>query len=450
MPKPNALIVLVLLTALMSIGLFASDVYLPSLPSIRAEFITDTASVQLTLSVFWVAFGLSQLIYGPVCDRYGRRPTLLCGMAVYFVASVACAAATSIEMLVVVRFFQALGACCGPVVVRAVVRDVFGRDGSAKVLAYMGMAFALAPIAGPILGGYLEVWADWRLGFIFLATLGAVLLGGILFLLKETNVQVDETATNLSSMLRNYANLLGDRSYMGFVLCATFAFCGVFAFMSGSSFILIGLFGLTPDVFGLCYATFPAGYVIGAFIVGRRTAQLGIEMMVRLGTTVIFGSGVLLIVFVLIGFLNVTSILVPMFTFMIGYGMLHPTAVAGAIGPHASKAGAASGLLGFIQIGSAALFGVVVGHTLGESAVPMALAIFVAATALLLTFLLLLRPTIQQQPAGSRSNQPNMQTACFCALTSSSPYVTRQHPADRNTMREPEPPTVPEPDPIVA
>ena len=153
MPQPSALVVIILLTLLVGMGAISTDIYLPSLPSIARIFAADTASVQLTLSVFMIAFAVSQLVYGPISDQYGRRPALLGGMSLYFAACIGCALATSIETLVVARFLQALGACSGPVVARAIVRDVFGGERSAKVLAYMGTAMALAPVLGPIAGG---------------------------------------------------------------------------------------------------------------------------------------------------------------------------------------------------------------------------------------------------------------------------------------------------------
>ena len=166
------MIVIILLTLLVAMGAISTDIYLPSLPSIAAEFSTDTASVQLTLSIFMIAFAVSQLVYGPLSDQFGRRPVLLGGMSLYLVASTGCAMADSIETLILARFLQALGACSGPVVARAIVRDVFGRERSAKVMAYMGTAMALAPVLGPIAGGFLQVWFGWQANFAVMAALG--------------------------------------------------------------------------------------------------------------------------------------------------------------------------------------------------------------------------------------------------------------------------------------
>ena len=399
MPQPTALIVTILLTMLVGMGAISTDIYLPSLPSITEEFSSDIASVQLTLSIFMIAFAVSQLVYGPISDRFGRRPALIGGMAIYLIASLACAMAGSVETLIVARFFQALGACSGPAVARAVVRDVFGRDRSAKVLAYMGTAMALAPVLGPILGGYLQIWFGWQANFAVMAALGGISLIGVLFLLRETNLHKDGDATKISHALRNYADLVVDRGYIGYVLCSTFAFCGLFSFISASSFIFIGLIGLAPNNYGMCFAAVAGGYMAGTFLAGRLTTRLGINPLVRLGTAVIMAAGTLMMALVVVGYLTVASLLVPMIIYMFGFGLMHPNAMAGAIGPQAKRAGAASALLGFIQLGLAAGVGVAVGHALGENATPMVLAIFLSGIASFAAFLLLVRPAEQRQPA---------------------------------------------------
>ncbi len=398
MPQPSALIVIILLTLLVAMGAISTDIYLPSLPSIAGMFAADTASVQLTLSVFMIAFAVSQLVYGPISDQFGRRPALLFGMSLYFAACIGCALATSIETLIVARFLQALGACSGPVVARAIVRDVFGRKRSAKVLAYMGTAMALAPVLGPIAGGYLEVWYGWQASFVVMAALGGISVIGVLLLLRETNINRIEGAANPSRVLRNYAGLARDRGYIGYVLCSAFAFCGLFSFISGSSFVFIGLIGLTPNLYGMCFAAAAGGYMAGTFLAGRLTTGLGIDLLVRLGTVVIMAAGALMIALVFAGYLSVASILVPMIVYMFGFGLLHPNAMAGAIGPHASRAGAASALLGFVQLGLAAFVGVAVGHTLGDTATPMVLAIFLSGIAAFSTYATLVRPAAQRLP----------------------------------------------------
>src|SRR6266446_10357734 len=191
MSRPNGLVVTALLTALVALGPMSTDLYLPSLPGLLRHFDADIAEVQLTLSVFLVGLAVGQLVYGPLSDRFGRRPVLLAGLILYVVASAICALAPGVPTLIAARLLQATGACAGPVVCRAVVRDVHGREGAARILSYMGAAMALAPTLGPILGGFLELWFGWRAAFAVMTLYGAAGLVIVALALPETNLAPD-------------------------------------------------------------------------------------------------------------------------------------------------------------------------------------------------------------------------------------------------------------------
>ena len=203
MVRPESPVVTVLLTALVGFGAISTDLYLPSLPAIGESFGSTTAEVQLTLSVFLVGFAVSQIVYGPLSDRFGRRPVLIGGVAIYLLATLACLAAGSIGLLIGARFVQAVGACAGVVLGRAIVRDIYGREGAAKMLSYMGVAMALAPALGPILGGILQVLFGWRANFLVLAIFGGVCLLGVLLVLPETNRWRDPAATDPARLIRS-------------------------------------------------------------------------------------------------------------------------------------------------------------------------------------------------------------------------------------------------------
>lgn len=390
MPRPDSFIVAVLLTLAVSMGPISTDLYLPSLPSLTSALETDVASVQLTLSVFLVGLAFSQLVYGPLSDRFGRRPALKVGLILYVVASVACALATSVEMLIAARFVQAVGACSGQVLGRAVVRDVYGREGSARMLAYIGAAMALAPAIGPILGGYLTVWFGWRANFVLLTFYGAVALAGVWFLLAETNAYVGRP-TSVSRMVGDYLGLLGHRAYVGYILCIATTYCGLFAFISGSSFVFIDVLGLPPDLYGFCFAAVVIGYMSGAILSGRTVHRFGIERLLSIGVLVLAGSGLAMAGLVLAGIETVWSVLIPMMVYMTGVGLVLPNALAGALGPFPEKAGAASALSGFSQMGIAALVGIAVGAAFDGTARPMAIAIALSGCAAVAAYRLLVR-----------------------------------------------------------
>jgi len=393
MARAESLIVSVLLTAMVALGPISTDLYLPSLPAIGAAFAVGNEDVQLTLSVFLAGFAVSQLVYGPLSDRFGRRPVILGGLALYLFASIACTLAPDIELLILARFLQAIGACVGPVLGRAVVRDIYGREGAARMLSYMGMAMALAPAVGPILGGFLQVWLGWRANFAVLAIFAVVTLAGTLATLPETNRWKSREATQPGRLVATYLELLRHRSYLGYVVITACTYSGIFSFISGSSFVLIGLLGLTPEVYGFCFAAIVVGYMAGAFVSGRLTVRLGLERMVQLGTAIQVAGGIAGLAFYFAGIVTVAGIVAPVAVFMAGTGIAMPNAQAGAIGPFPKVAGSASALLGFFQMGLAALVGIAVGHGSGQSAFAMMAAIALVALGGTLAYWLIVHPT---------------------------------------------------------
>lgn len=375
MPAPNSLLVTAIVTALVGFGAISTDLYLPSLPAIAGHFRAETGAAQLTLSVFLVGFAVSQLVYGPLSDRFGRRPVLVGGLLIFTAASTACALADSLAMLIVARFFQALGACAGPVLGRAIVRDIYGREQAARVMSYISTAMALAPALGPILGGVIQDWLGWRANFGALVAIGMIALLAVLAALPETNRWRDPAATGPARLFGNYVGLLADPLYRGYVLICALAYAGLFAFISGSSFVLIETLGLTPLQFGLCFASMVTGYMAGTFTSARLTLRLGLERLVAAGAWAGCIGGALGTGFTLAGLVTLPTLLAPVFLFALGAGLMLPNAIAGAIGPFPEKAGSASALLGFLQMLLASLVGIGVGQFHDGSGRSMTLAI---------------------------------------------------------------------------
>lgn len=371
----------ILLTALVAIGPLSTDLYLPSLPVLVTVFGADVSTVQLTLSVFMAGFAASQLVYGPLSDRFGRRPVILGGMAVYFAATVACALAPSIEALIVARFFQALGGCVGPVVGRAVVRDVFGRDRAASVLAYMATAMAVAPAVGPLFGGVLTEHIGWRANFVFLSIFAAVLGLCAVRMLGESNQHRDPHALRPGRMAANYLTLLRDRAYVGFVCATAAVFCGMFAFISGSSFLLVSGLGLSPTEYALCFAMVVVSFMGGSFSAGKLSGRFGFVRMIRAGSILSLAGGVIGLALALAGEMHVVSIIAPMGLFIFGAGLTMPNATAGAVANYPTMAGLASSLMGFVQMAAAAAVGAVVGLADDGTSLPIMAALAVSGVA---------------------------------------------------------------------
>ena len=381
-----------LLTAVVAIGALSIDMTLPSLPATAEALGTEAATAQLTVTLFLAGFALAQLVHGPLSDRIGRRRVLLGGLAVYVVGGLACWAAPSAPLLVAGRLLQALGAGSGPVVGRAVIRDLYEPERAARVLGYMGTAMALTPILAPIVGGVVHVAFGWRAVYLTLAACGAVFLGLALLLVPETNRRRDPDALRPGHLRTNAADLLTDRSFLGYVLVVALMFGGQFAFISGSSFVLIEVLAVAPDVYGLCFGLVAFGIMTGSFLAARLSPRVGIDPLIAGATGLGAGAGCLMAALAWGGVWTVAAVIGPMYAFSVGVGIVLPTAIAGAIGPFPRTAGLASAVLGFLQLTAAALYGLAVGRLYDGTPVPMAVAIAAAGLAALVAHRLVRAP----------------------------------------------------------
>ncbi|WP_142850536.1 multidrug effflux MFS transporter [Telmatospirillum sp. J64-1] len=375
---PTSLPVTILLTGLVAFGPISTDLYLPSLPDMTRAFGTDVSMVQLTLSVFLIGFAFAQLIYGPLSDRFGRRRVVIGGVLTYLAASLFCLFAPSIEMLILGRFLQAVGACCGPVVGRAVVRDVYPREQAARIMSYMASAMALAPAVAPLLGGWLHSLFGWRANFVVLVLFGLLLLVACLTMLAETNRHQDPAALRPSRILETYGLLLSDRHFLGYAAAVAFSFSALFSFISGSSFVLIDVLGLEARHFGFAFMICVIGYIIGTFTAGRLTMRVGLANMITIGAWLGALGGVLLAGFAWMGIETLAAVVGPVALVFLAVGLVLPNASAGAIAPYARMAGSASAMLGFLQMGIGAGAGFLVGLLHDGSTKPMATVIMIA------------------------------------------------------------------------
>jgi DHA1 family bicyclomycin/chloramphenicol resistance-like MFS transporter len=390
--RPDSPAATALLTALVAIGSFSVSIYTPSMPALAADFSTTQDRVKLTLSLFLVGFALGQLVYGPLSDRFGRRSSLLGGLVLYVFGSLACAGAWSIDIMIWARFVQALGACAGPVLGRAVVRDVHGREGTARVLAWIGAATTLSPAIGPTLGGSVHVWLGWRANFLLLAVLGAVLLAACWRRLGETNAQRNPAATSLVPMLATYATLLRERRYLGYLLTGTGIFAGLYAWIAAAPFLFVQRLGFVPNHYGALTIVTTACYVLGSLAAARFTGRYGIDRMILVGCIVSVIGGVAMALLATGPDLTAMALIAPMMVFSFGMGLTLPNALAGGLLPFPRIAGAASALLGFAQMAAAASAAAMLAALPPLSAPAMAGTILFCAVAALLARLALLRP----------------------------------------------------------
>jgi DHA1 family bicyclomycin/chloramphenicol resistance-like MFS transporter len=364
-----------LLAALSAIGPLTTDMYLPSLPDIARQLDASTAQVQLTISAYLIGFAVGQIFYGPVSDRHGRKPVLVAAIALYCVASLACALSTSIGMLIVARAFQALGGSGGIVLARAIVRDIYSGARAGRELSLIGSVMALAPVLAPIAGGLVQTGFGWRATFLALVIgglLGAVI---VLLLLPETlNARAAEPVS-IPSIFRSYRIVARNPSYLAYLGIASASYAGLFAWISGASFVLQNLYGLTPFDFGVAFALGSIGYMAGSALAARMVVKVGLDGMLGIGGCACAAGGLGMVVAVAFGLTSSLSLVLPVAVYLAGLGMVLPQSIAGAMTPFPERAGAASSLFGFVQQSAAALCGAAVGWFLGQSAWPLAIGV---------------------------------------------------------------------------
>jgi DHA1 family bicyclomycin/chloramphenicol resistance-like MFS transporter len=387
MLRPGTFALTALLAALSAFGPLTTDMYLPSLPDIARLLDASTAQGQLTISSYLIGFAVGQIIYGPVSDRHGRKPVLLAAIALYCAASLACALSTSIEMLIAARALQALGGSGGIVLARAIVRDLYSGERAGRELAVIGAVMALAPVLAPIAGGTLQTGFGWRSVFFTLVAAGLAGVGIVWWLLPETLTQRTAEPISLSSIAASFRAVGRNPAYLAYVGLATMSFAGLFAWISGASFVLQDLYGLSPFAFGFAFAVGSVGYMTGSLLSAHLTRWLGLDRIIGIGGVVIAAGGLGMIAAVALGFTSALSLVLPIAVYLAGMGMVLPQSFAGAMTPFPERAGAASSLLGFIQQSIAALFGSIVGVLLGQSAWPLAGGVAAAGCATLLIWI---------------------------------------------------------------
>jgi DHA1 family bicyclomycin/chloramphenicol resistance-like MFS transporter len=366
---------LLILGALSAFGPLAVDFYLPSFPALAKAFGTDVERVQLSLAAYFVGLALGQLAYGPLADRFGRRKPLLLGVALFALASLACAVAPSLEWLIGARFVQALGGCAGMVISRAVVRDLCDPIHSAKVFSQLMLVMGIAPIMAPGMGGLLLSHFGWPSIFICLTVFSVLCLLAITLWLPES-MPKDMPRAPLNKALGNYRGLLSDWPFMGYALTGGFAMAGMFAYIAGSPFIFIELYGVAPEHYGLLFGGNALGFILVAQLNAKLVARYGPIRLLKRGVWLYLSFGLILLLVALARMPLLWPLLIPLFGCIACLGVLLPNASACAMAGQGQHAGSASALLGSVQFVIAATTASLVGVLHDGSARPVALLIF--------------------------------------------------------------------------
>ena len=373
------------------------DMYLPSLPTIGREFGVAAANVQLTLGAFFIGFAIGQLFWGPLSDKFGRRPMLIAGVVLFILTSALCALSTSIEALIGFRLLQALGGGAGTVIARAIVRDRFDANHGARVMSYMMLVTALAPLTAPLIGGYVLQWFGWRAIFWILSGFGAVCLIILLAALPESNPHERRNKATLWRVFAGYAAVFRDLRVVACLLTGGFAFAGMFAYISGTPFVYIELFGVPAEAYGYLFGLNIISLMTSSYINGKLVVRFGSMRLVTFGACLAACSGGALLYTAWSGTGGLVGIVIPLFFYLGSLSFITANAIALAVEGFPFSAGTVAAVFGASQFGFGAIAGAAVGLLYNNTPVPMAAVIAGCGLISLLSARLLARTQLRVQ-----------------------------------------------------
>ena len=376
---------------LSAIGLFALDMYLPALPTISANLNANSHEVQASLISFFAAMAVSQIVYGPLSDMFGRKRPLYVGLSLYAIGAIGCALSPSIEWLIAFRFLQGMGACAGVVICRAIVRDLHTGPAAAQLMSRLMLVFSVSPILAPLAGSIVTVFGDWRL--IFWVMVGAGAVGAIVavFFLEETRLPAARSESSLAGALKSYGTLLRDPYYLGLVLIASFGMSSYMIYVANSSFVLIEHYGLSPTFYSIVFSCNAVAFIGMSQLNGWLSRKIGLRKVIR---GAVFGYSTMMVVLAFVTLLGIDRLDV-MAAFLFGgygfLGMIIPTAAVLALEHHGRIAGTASAMMGTIQFVTSAVVVGLGGMFADGTSLPMVTVIAVCSVVVFMLSLAVLR-----------------------------------------------------------
>ena len=358
---PDGTLMIIMLGVFTAFAPLSIDLYLPGMPAMEADFGVSAGVIQQSLSLFFVGLAGGQLLYGPLADRFGRRYPLLAGSLIYLAAGLLCALAPSIEWLLAGRLLQGFGAAAGPVIARAIVRDVYAGRRAAQVMSFVILVMTLAPLIAPVVGGWLTTALGWRANFWALVAFAVICLVMLLMALPETHPAERRPRTALRHLFAGYLPILRDRAALSYLGAGGMAFAALFAYVAGSPFVYTRVFGVAESNFGYFFALNVIGLLIGNLVNSRLVMHFGQQIMLTAGVLVMATASVSMLVMALAGITEQWLITPALFVALGTVGIIAANTVSGLLDRHPRHAGAASALFGVAQFGLGALSALVVG-----------------------------------------------------------------------------------------
>ena len=376
---------IVLLAATSALGPAGMQILLPALPVIQDDFSVSNDVAQLTLSLSMFSIAIGTLVYGPMSDKYGRKPTMLLGIFIAIIGSIFCYLADSIGWLIAGRIIQAFGGAVGVVLARAIVRDVYGAEESARVIATLVMVMVIAPMMSPALGGEMMNRFGWE--SVFLVMAGASVIIFVFLILRQPETLVTPVQfEGIGSMLRTFDGLLKSRPFCGYAFCVTFVSVVFFSFISAAPEIMVSVLNRPRTEYGYYFVMIPIGFMIGNYVTRHFGRSISIDSMIVLGSTIAIGGIVLAIVLNLVGLSHPLALFLPVSIAVFGNGITLPNAQAAAINEFPQYAGSASGLTGFLQMSVSAVAAQFVAFIFNETAYPLLIMMLLASVISLFLF----------------------------------------------------------------
>jgi len=387
--KTKRLQIAFLLGSLSLLGPFTIDTYLPAFPTIVEEFHTSASLVQVSLTTCLLGLALGQLIIGPMSDVQGRRKPLIIFLGLYLLSSLICAVAPNIYMLIVSRFIQGFAAAGGLVISRAVVRDLYSGRELTKFFATLMLIGNLGPIVAPIIGGAILSFANWKVVFLVLTFIGIILTVVVAFRLEETLPAEKRVPSNIKQVVMNFGSLLKDREFAGYAFTQGFTTAGIFAYVSGISFVYQNIYGVSPQVFSLLFGINGVGLIIGTQIVGR-LSKFSERTFLKSGLALSMSASILLVIAILVH-APLVAVAIPIFLFVTSISIIGTSSFSLAMETKGHMAGSASALLGLLPFLLGSLTAPLVGIGGEHTAVPMGVIIFASSLLAFLSYYVLVR-----------------------------------------------------------
>src|SRR4051812_27462123 len=381
----------IVLGLLSAVGPFAIDMYLPALPSIAADLGATTAATQMTLTAFFIAFGLCQIAYGPLSDVYGRKPPLYAGLTLFTIGSIGCALAPNVGWLIACRFLQGTGAAAMGVIPRAIIRDLHTGVEATRLMALVMLVFSVSPILAPLTGSALIVPFGWRAVFVAVTVAAMIGLALTISLLPETRPAAERIKADIGSVVGSFGELLRDRRFLGLTFIGGLGMASFFAFLSTSSFVYINHYGLSPTQYSMAFSVNAIGFIGTSQFAGSLGARFGMERTVRWAVCCYAAFAVLLLALTLIGFDSLRVLIPLLFVTFAFLGLVIPTTMVLSLENHGPIAGIASALGGTLQMVTGGIMIMIAGLFFDGTSLPMVGTIAFTASAALVVSLATLR-----------------------------------------------------------